>query len=71
MKRYPKERKEAILAKLCGPDRKNVPQVAEEEGVSVATLYAWRGKARAEGRLMPSATMARRAGRPETSSPQC
>jgi len=38
MKRYPKERKKAILAKLCGLDRKSVPQVAEEEGVSVAAL---------------------------------
>ena len=53
MKKIPEERKEAILAKLSGPDRKPVAVVAAEEGVSAATLYNWRKQARREGRLLP------------------
>ena len=53
MKKIPEERKEAILAKLSGPDRKPVAVVAAEEGVSTATLYNWRKQARREGRLLP------------------
>ncbi len=53
MKRIPRERKEAILAKLAGPDRMSVEELAKQEGISVVTLYAWRKQARQEGRLMP------------------
>jgi len=53
MKRIPKERKEAILAKLAGPDRMSVEELAKQEGISAVTLYAWRKQARQEGRLMP------------------
>ena len=53
MKKISEERKEAILAKLSGPDRKPVAVVAAEEGVSTATLYNWRKQARREGRLLP------------------
>ena len=53
MKRIPEERKEAILAKLSGPDRKPVAVVAAKEGVSTATLSNGRKQARREGRLLP------------------
>ena len=53
MKKIPEERKEAILAKMSGPDRKPMATIAAEEGVSTATLYNWRKRAREEGRLLP------------------
>ena len=55
MKRYPPERKQAVLAKMAGPDRKSIPELSREEGISEPTLYAWRNQARREGRLMPDA----------------
>ncbi len=51
--RYPKERKEAILKKMLPPNSKTIKDLAQEEGISEATLYNWRKAARAEGRLMP------------------
>ncbi|MGF1612582.1 MAG: transposase, partial [Gammaproteobacteria bacterium] len=51
--RYPKERKEAILKKMLPPNNKTIKALAEEEGISQATLYSWRNAARAKGRLMP------------------
>jgi len=53
MKQIPKERRDAILAKLSGPDRKSVAELAKAEGVSRATLYLWRKQARLSGELMP------------------
>ena len=50
---YPRERKEAILKKMLPPNNKTIREVAEEEGISEATLYNWRKAARAEGRLLP------------------
>ncbi len=55
MKRYPPERKQAVLSKMAGPDRKSIPEISREEGISEPTLYAWRNQARREGRLMPDA----------------
>jgi len=53
MKSIPIERKEAILAKLAGPDRRSVAELSAEEGISTATLYNWRKEARMQGRLLP------------------
>ena len=53
MKAYPEERREAVLAKMCGPDRKSIAEIAQEENISTATLYGWRNQARNDGRLMP------------------
>jgi len=53
MRSYPPERKQAVLAKMAGPARKSIPEIAKEEGISEPTLYAWRNQARREGRLMP------------------
>jgi len=50
---YAPERKEAVLKKLLPPHNRTVKQLAQEEGISEATLYSWRKEARAEGRLLP------------------
>ena len=53
MKPIPPERREAILARLSGPAREPVARVAAQEGISPATLYLWRRKARQSGALLP------------------
>jgi transposase-like protein len=50
---YSRERKEAVLKKMMPPHHRPIPQLAEEEGISVATLYLWRTQARAHGQLLP------------------
>ena len=50
---YPSERKEAVLKKMLPPNNKTIRELAQEEGISEATLYNWRKAARAEGRLLP------------------
>jgi len=52
--RYSAERKEAVLRKMLPPLNKTIKEIAEEEGISEATLYNWRKAARAEGRLLPN-----------------
>lgn len=54
---YPKERKEAVLNKMMPPHNKSIPDLAEEEGISTATLYHWRNEARLQGKLMPDADL--------------
>ena len=51
--RYSNERREAILKKLLPPHSRTVAEVADEEGISAATLYNWRKAARGQGRLLP------------------
>ena len=53
MPRYSDERREAVLRKMLPPHNRSVVELAEEEGISAATLYLWRKQARAEGRLLP------------------
>jgi transposase-like protein len=53
MKPIPPERREAIPARLGGPAREPVARVAAQEGISPATLYLWRRKARQSGALLP------------------
>lgn len=50
---YSPERREAVLKKMLPPDQRSIPELAKEEGISEPTLYAWRTKARNQGRLMP------------------
>lgn len=38
---------------MTGPERKSIPELAVEEGISEATLYNWRKEARGKGQLMP------------------
>ncbi|MBS4154944.1 transposase, partial [Cobetia sp. MC34] len=40
--KYSDERREAILKKLLPPHNRTVAEVAQEEGISAATLYNWR-----------------------------
>ncbi|ELF3576665.1 hypothetical protein RNE24_004413, partial [Shigella flexneri] len=47
MKRISPERKSAALAKLLPPYNMTVTAVAQMEGISEATLYYWRNKAKA------------------------
>ncbi|WP_156500090.1 helix-turn-helix domain-containing protein [Ectothiorhodospira sp. BSL-9] len=42
MPRYPDERREAAVAKLLPPYNLSPREVAEQEGVSIATVYKWR-----------------------------
>lgn len=51
--KYSRERKEAVLKKMVPPHNRPIAQLAEEEGISAATLYLWRTQARAHGRLLP------------------
>lgn len=53
MKRYSHKRKEAVLAKMAGPERISIPELAKQEGISEPTLYAWRNAARERGQLLP------------------
>ena len=50
---YSPERREAVLKKMLPPDQRSIPDIAREEGIAEPTLYAWRTRARNEGRLMP------------------
>lgn len=50
---YSPERKEAVLKKMLPPNQRSIADLSREEGISEPTLYAWRTKARSEGRLMP------------------
>ena len=55
MPRYSEERRQAVVAKLLPPHNLTPHEVAEQEGISVATVYKWRKEARAEGRCLPDA----------------
>ena len=54
---YPKERKEAVLKKMMPPHNKPIPELADEEGISIGTLYNWRNQARRNGQLLPDADL--------------
>ena len=51
--KYSQERREAVLRKLLPPHNRTIASLAEEEGISTATLYNWRKEARRKGRLLP------------------
>ena len=53
MKRYSPERKEAVLKKLAPPNNLSVPELAQQEGIAVGTLYNWRSQARLKGMPVP------------------
>ena len=52
--RYSQERKQAVLARLAPTHKRTVNEVADEEGISPATLYHWRQQARLTGGLFPN-----------------
>ncbi len=53
MKRYPEERKQALIEKMMPPNNVPVPVLAEESGISDVTLYHWRKQAKARGLVVP------------------
>ncbi len=53
MKRYPKERKQAIIEKMMPPLNTPISQLKAETGISDVTLYNWRKQARARGLVVP------------------
>lgn len=54
MHHYSPERKEAILQKMAPPHSLTVAELANQEGISTATLYNWRKAARERGTVLPS-----------------
>ena len=52
---YSTERRAAVLKKLEPPHAVPLRQLAKNEGISEATLHAWRRDARSKGRLLPDA----------------
>jgi len=53
MPSYSEERKAAVLKKLLPPHNRSVVEVAQEEGISDATLYNWRTQAKQQGLAVP------------------
>ena len=53
VKRYSPERKEAVLKKLAPPYNLSVPELSQQEGISVGALYNWRSQARLRGAPVP------------------
>lgn len=51
---YPKEQKEAILARMMPPNNESVRKISKETGISEATLYVWKKEARLTGYAVPS-----------------
>lgn len=58
--KYSDERRKAVLAKLAPPQNITVKEVAEEEGISVATIYNWRREARQRRELLPDGASVQR-----------
>lgn len=55
--RYSRERKDTVLKKLMPPHNRTMAELAEEEGISAASLYNWRRQAREQGRLLPEGSI--------------
>ena len=53
MKRYSKERKQAIIEKMMPPNNVPISQLVTETGISDAALYNWRKQARSKGLVVP------------------
>lgn len=51
--RYTKEQKEAVVKRMMPPNNESVSQIAEEMGISDASLYKWRKEAREAGGIAP------------------
>jgi transposase-like protein len=55
MPRYSEERRQAVVTKLLPPHNLSPQEIAEQEGISLGSVYKWRKEARAEGRCLPEA----------------
>ncbi len=71
MKQYSSERKEAVLRKLAPPANRTIPEVAEAEGISTATLYRGANRPASEDRFCHHEDPLRKAGAARTSSVSC
>ena len=56
MTKYSAERKEAVLKQLSPPHNMTLASLAQQEGISYATLYNWRNKLRQQGQPVPGNT---------------
>ena len=52
---YSPERRSAVLKRMLPPNNMAIRQLAQEEGISAATLHKWRAQARGKGQLLPDA----------------
>jgi transposase-like protein len=50
---YPKNLKEEIISRMMPPNNESVPKLCKEYGISDASLYTWRKKAREAGYASP------------------
>lgn len=53
MGRYSLERREWAVRQMMPPQNRTIAELEEETGITAATLYAWRNKARALGVAVP------------------
>lgn len=53
MSRYSNELKESVLRRMLPPQSRSVAELARETGITEATLYSWRTRARKSGAVMP------------------
>ena len=68
---YSPERRSAVLKRMLPPNNMAIRQLAQEEGISAATLHKWRAQARGKGQLLPDADAGPKAGLRGTSSRRC
>ena len=68
---YSPERRSAVLKRMLPPNNMAIRQLAQEEGISAATLHKWRAQARGKGQLLPMLMRAPKAGLRGTSSRRC
>ena len=54
MPRYSEQIREQAVRKMMPPNARSVAEVHRETGISEATLYAWRNRYRAEGKVVPA-----------------
>lgn len=54
MAKYSEEFKNSIISRMMPPQNESVNAIARETGLSEATLYKWKKKARATGVAVPS-----------------
>ena len=70
---YSPERRSAVLKRMLPPNNMAIRQLAQEEGISAATLHKWRAQARGKARVSfcPMLMRAPKAGLRGTSSRRC
>ena len=69
---YSPERRSAVLKRMLPPNNMAIRQLAQEEGISAATLHKWRAQAARQGSAFARMLMrAPKAGLRGTSSRRC